>query len=58
MHNILIPLFSALLAGFQSRLSLQTEILTLRHQIIVLGPVSLGLALTFLARLALGSRHC
>ena len=36
MHNILIPLFSALFAGFRSRLSLQTEILTLRHQIIVL----------------------
>ena len=36
MHNILISLFSALLAGFRSRLALQTEILALRHQIIVL----------------------
>jgi putative transposase len=36
MYNILISLFSALLAGFRSRLALQTEILALRHQIIVL----------------------
>jgi transposase InsO family protein len=36
MHNILISLFSALVAGFRSRLVLQTEILALRHQIIVL----------------------
>ena len=36
MHNILISLFSALLAGDRSRLALQTEILALRHQIIVL----------------------
>ena len=36
MHNILILFFSALLAGFRSRLSLQTEILALRQQIIVL----------------------
>jgi hypothetical protein len=36
MHNILISLFSALLAGFRSRRALQTEILALQHQIIVL----------------------
>jgi transposase InsO family protein len=36
MHNILISLFSALLAGFRYRLALQTEILALRHQVIVL----------------------
>ena len=36
MFNILIPLFSSILAGFRSRFVLQTEILALRHQIIVL----------------------
>ena len=36
MHNILISFFSALLASIRSRLALQTEILALRHQIIVL----------------------
>jgi putative transposase len=36
MLNILILLFSGLLAGFRSRLELQTEILALRHPIIVL----------------------
>ena len=36
MLNILIPLLSALRAGFRSRLALQTEILALRQQIIVL----------------------
>ena len=36
MLNILIPLFSAILASFRSRLALQTEILALQHQIIVL----------------------
>jgi transposase InsO family protein len=36
MQNILISLLSVLLAGFRSRLALQTEILALRHQIIVL----------------------
>ena len=36
MQNILISLSSVLLAGFRSRLALQTEILALRHQIIVL----------------------
>jgi len=36
MLNILISLFSVLLAGFRSRLALQTEIIALRHQIIVL----------------------
>jgi putative transposase len=36
MRSILIPLFSAFFAGFRSRLALQTEILALRHQIIVL----------------------
>jgi putative transposase len=36
MRNILISLFSALLLSFRSRLALQTEILALRHQIIVL----------------------
>ena len=36
MLNILIPLFSSILAGFRSRLVLQTEILALRHQITVL----------------------
>jgi hypothetical protein len=36
MCSILTPLFSALFAGFRSRLALQTEIIALRHQIIVL----------------------
>jgi putative transposase len=36
MCSILIPSFSALFAGFRSRLALQIEILALRHQIIVL----------------------
>ena len=36
MCSILISLFSALIAGLKSRLVLQTEILALRHQIIVL----------------------
>jgi putative transposase len=36
MSSILISLFSAILAGLKSRLALQTEILALRHQIIVL----------------------
>jgi putative transposase len=36
MRNIPIPLFSAFLATFHSRLALQTEIIALRHQIIVL----------------------
>jgi len=36
MHNILILFFSALLASFRSSLALQTEILALRQQIIVL----------------------
>ena len=36
MYNILISLFSALLASFRSRRALQTEIIALRHQIIVL----------------------
>jgi putative transposase len=36
MCSILISLFSALLAGLKPRLALQTEILALRHQIIVL----------------------
>jgi hypothetical protein len=36
MWNILISLFSGFLAGFRSRLALQTEILALRHQIIFL----------------------
>ena len=36
MCSILIPLFSALFAGFRSRLALQTEIIALRHQIVVL----------------------
>ncbi|MBN1571345.1 MAG: transposase [Acidobacteria bacterium] len=36
MLNILIPLFSALRAAFRSCLALQTEILALRQQIIVL----------------------
>jgi len=36
MSNILFLLFSGLLDGFRSRLALQTEMLALRHQIIVL----------------------
>jgi putative transposase len=36
MCSILVSLFSALFAGFRSRLALQAEILALRHQIIVL----------------------
>ena len=36
MRNVLISLLSAFLATFRSRLTLQTEILALRHQIIVL----------------------
>ena len=36
MCSILISLFSILFAGFRSLLALQTEILALRHQIIVL----------------------
>ncbi len=36
MRNIPIPLFSAFLATFRSCLALQTEIIALRHQIIVL----------------------
>ena len=36
MHSILISLISTFLAGFRTRLALQTEILALRHQIIVL----------------------
>jgi putative transposase len=36
MHSILISLISTFLASFRTRLALQTEILALRHQIIVL----------------------
>jgi putative transposase len=36
MHSILMSLISSVLAGFRTRLALQTEILALRHQIIVL----------------------
>jgi putative transposase len=36
MHSSLMLLFSTLLAGFRSRIALQTEILALRHQITVL----------------------
>ena len=36
MHSILISLISSVLAGFRTRLALQTEILSVRHQIIVL----------------------
>jgi putative transposase len=36
MLNLLILLFSSFLAGFRSRLALQTEILALRHPIVVL----------------------
>jgi hypothetical protein len=36
MHSILMSLISSVLAGFQTRLALQMEILALQHQIIVL----------------------
>jgi putative transposase len=36
MHSIPMSLIATVLAGFRSRLALQTEILALRHQIIVL----------------------
>jgi len=45
MHSILMSLISTVLAGFRTRLAFQTEILALRHQIIVINEESLRAAL-------------
>jgi hypothetical protein len=66
---VLTALFAFISASFRTRAALQLEILALRHQICILqrsvktpeaersGPLSLGVALLGLERLAIGCFH-